>query len=399
MSFTSWLQDCHTLATREHARRSKVKLRPQLEGLEDRKLPSFLAPTGYSAGSASQGLVAADLNADGRSDLISVGYNTNSVNVLLASKGGFSNAMSYGVGASPRAVAVGDVNGDGKLDLITANWGANSISVLLGNGKGGFAAAHDYAAGTQSVAVGLGDLNGDGKLDVVTGNNDGTVSVLLNNGAGTFGAAHNYAVAGLQFSLAVADFTGDGKADVLTFNSGTVSLLAGSGDGTLGTAQTVFSTTTGEFTALAVGDFNRDGKLDFAVMESPSFNLDPQDWVYVWLNNGGGTFGFSGSFAAGVLEASSLVAADIDGDGNLDLVTVGYGIGSGYFGVSVLLGNDAGGFGAAQFTLASLTQGQPPVVAVGDFNGDHFADVAVAYLGSSHVDVLLNAGSGSHKHK
>src|SRR5204863_8736758 len=98
------------------------------EALEDRKLPSFLAPSSYSAGSASEALVAADLNADGRSDLISVGYNTNSVNVLLASGGGFSTVRSYGVGASPTAVAAGDVNGDGKLDLITANWGGNSIS-------------------------------------------------------------------------------------------------------------------------------------------------------------------------------------------------------------------------------------------------------------------------------
>jgi hypothetical protein len=405
MSFTSWLQECRTLATREHARRSKVKLRPQVEGLEDRKVPSFLAPSGYSAGSASRALVAADLNADGRSDLISVGYDTNSVAVLLASGSGFANATSYGVGASPTAVAVGDVNGDGKLDLITANWGGNSISILLGDGKGAFAAAHDYAAGTQSFAVALGDLNGDGKLDVVTGNNDGTVSVLLNNGDGTFGAAHSYAVAGPQFSLAVADFTGDGKADVLTRNWGTVSLLAGNGDGTLGIAQTVFSTSTSnltaDLTALAVGDFNHDGKLDFAVTATPtglSVNI-PQDSILVCLNNGGGSFSIGGTFFSEVWETNSLVAADINGDGNLDLVTAGQG--SNGFDVSVLLGTGAGGFGAAQYTGVPQAQSETAFVAVGDFNGDHFADVAVAYMSGSQVDVLLNAGSGSghHKHK
>jgi hypothetical protein len=243
-------------------------------------------------------------------------------------------------------------------------------------------------------------LNGDGKLDVVTGNNDGTVSVLLNNGDGTFGAPHSYAVVGPQFSLAVADFTGDGKADVLTRNWGTVSLLAGSSDGTLGTAQTVLSATT-SFAALAVGDFNRDGKLDFAVTESPSdaFLDYPTDSVLVWLNNGGGTFSFAGSVAAGVWQTNSLVAADINGDGNLDLVTAGQGSGNGYDGVSVMLGNGAGGFGAAQYTLVSQTQGGTVFPAVGDFNGDHFADVAVAYINSSQVDVLLNAGSGNHKKK
>jgi hypothetical protein len=119
MWFTPRLRD-RDLSAREHARRSKVKLRPRLEALEDRKLPSFLAPSAYSAGSTSHALVAVDLNADGRSDLISVGTSTNRVNVLLASGSTFSSARSYGVGASPTAAAAGDVNGDGKLDLITA---------------------------------------------------------------------------------------------------------------------------------------------------------------------------------------------------------------------------------------------------------------------------------------
>jgi hypothetical protein len=96
----------------------------------------------------------------------------------------------------------------------------------------------------------------------------------------------------------------------------------------------------------------------------------------------------------------ALVAADVNGDGNLDLVTAGVG---GYLpgvSVSVMLGNGDGTFGAAQDTLASQTQlGNGPLVAVGDFNGDHFADVAVGYSISSEVDVLLNAGSGTQKHK
>ena len=90
------------------------------------------------------------------------------------------------------------------------------------------------------------------------------------------------------------------------------------------------------------------------------------------------------------------MAADVNGDGNLDLVTAG----APGENVSVTLGNGDGTFGPAQYTPIPPPQGgHATLVAVGDFNGDHFADVAVAYLGSSHVDVLLNAGSGSHKHK
>jgi hypothetical protein len=150
-----------------------------------------------------------------------------------------------------------------------------------------------------------------------------------------------------------------------------------------------------------VGDFNRDGKPDFAVTVTPSNVLwnNPTDSVYVGLNSGGGTFSSGGGFAAGVWGTNSLVAADVNGDGSLDLVTAGAGSNGPYYGMSVLLGNGVGAFGAAQYTFVSRTQQQPALVAVGDFNGDHFADVAVGYWATSEVDVLLNAGSGTQKHK
>src|SRR5262245_33379722 len=109
MWLTSWLHKRASARNPKPRTERPTAFRPQLEALEDRTLPSFLAPSGSSAGSPSYALVAADLNADGRSDLVSVGTNTNSVTVLLASGGGFSKAKSYGVGASPTAVAAGDV--------------------------------------------------------------------------------------------------------------------------------------------------------------------------------------------------------------------------------------------------------------------------------------------------
>src|SRR2546427_220048 len=120
------------------------------------------------------------------------------VAVLLGNGDGTFTAAAGGpviVGSAPYTVAVGDVNGDGKLDLVTANYGSNTVTVLLGNGDGTFTAAagSPVAAGSGPTSVALGELNGDGKLDLVAANSlSNNVTVLLNQatvltvaGAGT----------------------------------------------------------------------------------------------------------------------------------------------------------------------------------------------------------------------
>ena len=80
-----------------------------------------------------------------------------------------------------------DVNGDGKIDLVSANHGASSLSVMTNNGSGGFVLSSSPTIGTLSQLVIAADVNGDGKPDLIsanTGNN--TLSVLTNNGSGSF---------------------------------------------------------------------------------------------------------------------------------------------------------------------------------------------------------------------
>jgi hypothetical protein len=97
-------------------------------------------------------------------------------------------------GAAPRSLAVADLNGDGKLDLVAANSGSNGVSVLLGNGDGSFQAAVSYATDTTPAAVVAGDFDADGKLDLAVANSgSNTVSILLGNGDGSFQPAVSYA--------------------------------------------------------------------------------------------------------------------------------------------------------------------------------------------------------------
>jgi hypothetical protein len=140
------------------------------------------------------------------------------VGVLLGNGDGtFQTAVNYGSGGYlATSVAVADVNGDGKPDLVVANFAGN-VGVLLGNGDGTFQTAVTYGTGggdTQSVAV--ADVNGDGKPDLVVA---GNVGVLLGNGDGTFQTAVTYGSGGYDpASAAVADVNGDGKPDLVVAN-------------------------------------------------------------------------------------------------------------------------------------------------------------------------------------
>ena len=132
-----------------------------------------------------------------------------------------------------------DLNGDGKVDMVVANAGDNTVSMLLNTTAPGatmptFAAQQTFATGMQPVALAVADLNGDGKPDVVVANDSlaGTVSVLLNTtptGATTvsFASHADFAVGANPVSVAIGDLNGDGVPDLAVANEGsnTVSVL------------------------------------------------------------------------------------------------------------------------------------------------------------------------------
>jgi archaellum component FlaF (FlaF/FlaG flagellin family) len=128
--------------------------------------------------------------------------------------------VQYTTGTSPTAVALADLNGDGKLDVVSANAGNNSISVLINKGDGTFDAQVERATGEAPVALGLADLNGDKKPDIVTANSGAnTASVLLGKGDGTFAAKQDFATGAAPQAVALSDLNGDGKPDIATANA------------------------------------------------------------------------------------------------------------------------------------------------------------------------------------
>ncbi len=144
------------------------------------------------------------------------------VNVLLGNGDGtFATASTTLTNASSlSAVAVGDFNGDGKTDVVTTGWDTGSAGMLLGNGDGTLQSPTYVAVGAQPHAITVGDFNGDGKLDLATADHgSGDVSVLVGNGDGTFQQALTYPTPYCSEAAVVGDFNGDGHPDLAVANS------------------------------------------------------------------------------------------------------------------------------------------------------------------------------------
>jgi hypothetical protein len=176
----------------------------------------------------------ADVNGDGKADILTTNTEGNNVTVLLSDgRGGFkqSAASPFASGDAPFNLAVGDVNGDGKIDLAVVDSpssmaegrGKDGLTVLLGNGNGGFTmlAGSPLATGRTPNRVAIGDVNGDGVNDIAVSSPDGNnITLFLMSGSGTVGASSTISVGGKPKGLAIRDLNGDGKADMVITNNG-----------------------------------------------------------------------------------------------------------------------------------------------------------------------------------
>lgn len=368
---------------------------------------------------------------------------------LIVKVGGTPSAVT------PSAVAVADfikINGDNNLDIavvVTDASGVTQIYIVPGVGKGSFGAAQQIPEG-QTLQVGTGpqallarDLNGDSYDDLIVAGGIGSnaVYLLTNSGSGDFRFTVTSITKGKDLllgqgdlinptALALADLNGDGKqdpiiatefppprgagisivADVIVepplpgackspnslavgdFDGDHIQDLAVTCQGSNSVA-TIWSKGSRNFegplllpldgsqgpTAIVTGDLNEDRRQDLVVVDTGS------NRILVLLGQGDHNFDHKARDVG--VAPIAIAKADFDLDGHEDLAVANEGSGT----VSVLLGDGKGSFPTDQEKTVRARD-SPKAIAVEDFDGDSYPDLAVVDMLSDAVLVFLNKG-------
>jgi FG-GAP-like repeat/FG-GAP repeat len=343
----------------------------------------------------------ADLNKDGRLDLIVTSEEARIVTVLLADRTDTpfraATARSITLPESPGDIVVGDVNGDGRPDVALDSHDSYNVTLLLANVEGGLVVAPNSpivmkrGQHAHTHGLGLGDLNGDGKLDLATVNNeDNDVSVALGDGRGGFTIAPSspFAVGPSPYPLALGDLNNDGRLDIVANASATgprraqqlassraLTLLLADGQG--GFRRSEIPLRTGQPWFSAIGDLNGDRKPDLVATHHD------QSALTVLLGNGNGGFSeTSGSPLDLGHNVWQIVLADANRDQRLDVIAAAGDS------IRVMLGDGSGSFRPAPHSPFATARGTWRL-AVGDINQDGKPDVVTSNTDSSSVTVLV----------
>ena len=292
----------------------------------------------------------------------------------------------YSVGNSPRTLAFADFNEDGFADMATADYGGSTLSVLLGNGDGTFRARTTLLAGYYPASVIAVDLNNDSNIDLVSADYASSqLSVFLGQGDGTFQAQRTVAANGGVTAVTSGDFNHDGKVDLASVNyvsSGSAKVLVefGRGDGTF---QNPVNYDAGGYpTSIIAVDLNTDGNLDLV-----STNYWNYNYVSVMMGNANGTFSARQTYSTGNWPFQ-VVAADLNHDNKPDLVTADYSSNC----LSVLLNTGSGSFSPR----SSLSlPGGPHFVTAADIDGDSNIDLIASYGNSAYGALFLGNANGT----
>jgi hypothetical protein len=331
-------------------------------------------------------LKSADLNGDGALDLAVSSTGLSDVAIMLgAGHNKFSDPILISSGiidGLPLTIEIQDFNNDGNLDLAALYAITRKVVVLLGNGQGGFTPSATINIGVNVNTIISADFNNDGKLDLVVRGASGGLALCIGNGQGGFtqidtGIGGNTP----DFVFTAGDFDGDGNRDLAIFDLlqngvGGFNIVILPGDGQGGFGQPSNVSVPERLLFLSAKDLNLDGQDD--LIYTPS-NIGHA--IYVALSNPGGGFGAPVAYEVG--SAGPVVTTDINGDGNLDLISANFDAGT----VSLLLGDGDGSFNQ-QTPLPVFVA--PFGIATGDFDRDGRIDLAIPRSGAPIIAIINN---------
>jgi hypothetical protein len=357
----------------------------------------------------SYGVATADLDNDGLPDF-AVGNLSDDTNVgVTVFLSNFGNktldlGVNYGSGGSLEFVALSDVDGDGHSDLIASSLDG-SLQVFLGNGDGTFASSPVTVTVTNTAGLGqlvVGKFDAGNQPDIAVLDSVGNVWVLLNTtttvGSPTFASPVPHALTTTGWEIAASDLRASGHLDLVITQAQSTAVSVLFGDGTGGfTPQSDFDLGSMYPGGMTVAQLNPSGHPDLIVTIDDS---NAGMGIAVATGNGDGTFGSPISYPAtsaitgsGNSFPAEVRVADLNGDGNLDLVFTNAGSGT----VGVLYGTGQWGVGQSPFyaPVEFFANDYPPALLLADVNGDGALDAVIGSFNYSGVTTLLNTGADS----
>lgn len=249
--------------------------------------PATGAPFAVQSKPHPHGVAMGDFNGDNKLDLATDDWQNNRVTVLFNNgQGGFlSPGASFPVGKMPyHKLRAADVNKDGRADVVTTNFEGGNVTILLADGKGSFSQpkGSPFEANKQPFAIAIGDLNADGNPDLAVGHYSGDItdtsgdrmSILLGVGDGTFRLSWSQAAPGkAPTSVAIGDVNGDGIPDAVFGNYANASVTVVLGSRREFTLAPGSPLAVGSHPSVAVGDLNGDGKADIVTANEDSNDI------------------------------------------------------------------------------------------------------------------------------